>query len=192
MTIKGRVHVLYNIGKFPKFKTLFLFTLHPMNRFPQRPQRVAVRQPEAWRDKRLRVSLLSAPGKYLCLITGLNVKNASRKSWHWIYFRKKKKWGGAKRRKSLNNVETLLWLAEPPLSLSMFVFCINNGGSVHSSPALLSPCPIFASSVFSSYRRRQQREKAHRQGSIKRPGTHPPLSRCHSSSPLPPGQLLSQ
>lgn len=47
-TIKGRVHVLYYKGKFPKFKTFFFFTLHAMNRFPQRSQRVAVRQPVAW------------------------------------------------------------------------------------------------------------------------------------------------
>lgn len=59
-----------------------------MNRFPQRPQRVAVRQPVASWDKRACVSLLWATGKYLCLITRLNAKNGSRESWHRIYLRK--------------------------------------------------------------------------------------------------------
>lgn len=98
---------------------------------------------------------------YLCLITGPNVKNGSRKSCHWIYLRTKG------RGKEINNVKTLLWLTEPPLSLYMLVFCVNNGGSVHSSPALLSLCPIFASSVFSSYHRRQQREKSSQTGKHK-------------------------
>lgn len=74
---------------------------------------------------------------------------------------------GAGQKKYLNIVKTLLWLPEPSLSLYMFALCVNNGGSAHSSPALLSPCPIFLSSVSSSYHRRQQREKSSQTGKHK-------------------------
>lgn len=108
-----------------------------------------------------------------------------------IGFISEKKRGGREKRKSLNNVETLLWLAEPPFSLYVCVLC-KQWGLGSFIPSIIKPVSYIRVLCLLIISQTTTKGKSSQTGSIKCPGTHPPLSRCHSSSPLPPGQLLSQ